>query len=341
LAGGGTGMNLQSGPPRSAEGPKAWRVLRAVGAIIWEAIANLVRHEGIELSGYMSFMAILALFPFLIFVIALAGFIGQAAGAGTFIRLGLDFVPPDVAKVLAPAITNIIAHPRGDLVTFGILFSIWSASSGVEALRSLLNRCYQVNETRSVYFLRLQSVVFVILGAIVTVVISLTIVLGPAIERLLVHVFHAAELVNHELWLRLRYGVAVPTMVLVLVVLHDFLPNCKAKLAEIWPGALITSLLWLAGAAAFQVYVDNFGTYDVTYGSLGGIVLSLLFFYLAAVLLGFGAEVNAAIMRRRSPRRFAQMLHNEGNRRAGALVSQPSGPPRTSRHEQRYKEDRR
>jgi membrane protein len=292
-------MNFQSWTPRLGPHARVWRVMRATPTMLWEALANLVRHEGLELSGYMSFMAILALFPFLIFVVALAGLIGQAEGAGKFINLGLDFVPPGVAKVLAPAIANIIAHPRGDLVTFGILFSIWSASSGVEALRSLLNRCYEVGETRPAYFLRLQSVVFVVLGAIVIVVTSLTIVLGPAIERLVVELFPAAALVDHEIWLRMRYGVAIPTMVLVLILLHDFLPNRKARLAEIWPGALITTLLWLAGAAAFQVYVDNFGTYDVTYGSLGGIVLSLLFFYLAGVIFGFGAEVNAAIIRRR------------------------------------------
>jgi membrane protein len=335
-------MNFQSGTPRPAARSRAWRLLREAGALIWEAIANLVRHEGIELSGYMSFMAILALFPFLIFVIALAGLIGQAEGAGKFINFGLEFVPPEVAGVLAPAIANIIAHPRGDLVTFGILFSIWSASSGVEALRLLLNRCYEVNETRSVFFLRLQSVLFVILGAIVTVVTSLAIVLGPAIERLLVHVFHAADLVNHELWLRARYGIAMATMVLVLIVLHDFLPNRKARLAEIWPGALITSLLWLAGAAAFQIYVDNFGTYDVTYGSLGGIVLSLLFFYLAAIIFGFGAEVNASIMRRRSPLGLEHKAgRDEGNRPAGASVSQANGSSRTLRHEQGVKNGRR
>src|SRR5262249_1720984 len=120
-------MNPQSWTPRLGPHARVWRVMRATPAMLWEALANLVRPEGLRPSGYMSFMAILALFPFLIFVIALAGLIGQAEGAGKFINLGLDFVPAGVAKVLAPAIANIIAHPRGDLVTFGILFSIWSA----------------------------------------------------------------------------------------------------------------------------------------------------------------------------------------------------------------------
>ncbi len=145
-------------PKRARRRLSAWGwSLRAAGSTIWEAIVNLVNHEGMEISGYVSFMAILALFPFLIFVVAIAGFIGQAEGAGKFISLAFQFVPPEVAKVLAPTISNIVTHPRGDLLTFGILFAIWSASSGVEALRLLLNRCYAVPETRSVYLLRLQG----------------------------------------------------------------------------------------------------------------------------------------------------------------------------------------
>jgi Predicted membrane protein len=153
------------------------------GSTIWEAIVNLVNHEGMEISGYVSFMAILALFPFLIFVVAIAGFIGQAEGAGKFISLAFQFIPPEVAKVLAPTISNIVTHPRGDLLTFGILFAIWSASSGVEALRLLLNRCYAVPETRSVYLLRLQSVLLVVLSAIAVAILSFAIVLAPVIER--------------------------------------------------------------------------------------------------------------------------------------------------------------
>lgn len=278
----------------------AWGSLRAAGETIWEAVDNLIRHEGLELSGYMSFMALLALFPFLIFVVAIAGFIGQAEGAGKFISLAFEFLPPEVASVLGPTISGIVTHPRGDLLTFGILFSIWSASSGVEALRLLLNRCYAVTETRSVYLLRLQSVILVVLSAIAIAVMSFAIVLAPVIERILVH-FHAEILLDRQAWFRLRYGAVIPTTMIVLIALHLFLPNRPPRLSEIWPGTLITAVLWITGAAGFSIYVDNLTSYNVTYGSLGGIVLSLLFFYIAAIILGFGAEMNAAIARRLSP----------------------------------------
>ena len=328
-------MNFRAETPHTTPRRSFFRPLRAAGAAAWEATVNLVRHEGLELSGYMSFMAILALFPFLIFVVAIAGFIGQAEGAGKFIDLALEFAPPEVAAVLGPAIANIIAHPRGDLLTFGILFSVWSASSGVEALRLLLNRCYAVEEKRSILLLRLQSILFVILWALAIVVVSVAIVLAPVVRRLLAH-FSAGELLDPDAWFRLRYGVAVPTIMLVLIALHVYLPCRAPRLADIWPGTLITALLWLAGATGFSIYVDNFGTYNVTYGSLGGIVLSLLFFYVAAVIFGFGAEINAAIMRRRHDARAAAMREvaeaeqrGQGNRPGPHFVtgvSRPAGP---------------
>ena len=293
-------MKNRGSRPKRAGRLTPWGSLRAAGETIWEAVVNLIRHEGLELSGYMSFMSILALFPFLIFVVAIAGFIGQAEGAGKFINLAFQFLPPEVASVLGPTISNIVSHPRGDLLTFGILFAIWSASSGVEALRLLLNRCYAVPETRSVFLLRLQSVVLVVLSAIAIAIMSLAIVLAPVIERILVH-YHVEMLMDRNAWFRIRYGAVIPTTMIVLIALHLFLPNRPPRFSEIWPGTLITAVLWITGAAAFSIYVDNLTSYNVTYGGLGGIVLSLLFFYVAAIIFGFGAEMNAAIMRRLSP----------------------------------------
>jgi membrane protein len=323
-------MKRRTIPPKRRHRVSAWGSLWAAADSIWEAIVNLVRHEGLELSGYMSFMSILALFPFLIFVIAIAGFAGQAEGAGKFINLAFEFLPPEVVAVIGPSIKNIIDHPRGDLLTFSIVFAVWSASSGVEALRLLLNRCYGVPETRSVYFLRLQSVVMVVLAALAVAVLSFAIVLEPIIQRVLTH-FHVAILLDRDTWFRMRYGIVIPTTVLVLIVLHLFLPNRRPSLAEIWPGTLVTTVLWITGAAAFSVYVDNLGNYNLTYGSLGGIVLSLFFFYIAAVILGFGAEMNASIIRRRWPvalARVGDVRHSldpsKGNRVALGNVSSGS-----------------
>jgi membrane protein len=299
-AGHGAFVGKPQGPNAAAKGLRSLSQ-RLPGWILvpYDAARCLLRHEGLELSGYMSFTAILSLFPFLIFAVALAGFIGTAEGAEKVVAAIFNYAPPEVASVLAPAVRSVIAERRGDLLTFGIVFSLWSASSGVEAFRVLLNRSYQVRETRSVWRLRLQSVVFVIIGALVLVTISLSIVLGPLIDRLVAYL-GGAEVIGQGIWVLVRYGAAIGITTVSLLALHAILPNRHMRLCEIWPGTLLTVALLLGGAYAFSLYVENLPRYDLTYGSLGGMILTLLFFYISAIFFAYGAEINAALIRRRA-----------------------------------------
>ena len=288
-------------PKRARRRLSAWGwSLRAAGSTIWEAIVNLVNHEGMEISGYVSFMAILRPFP-LPDLRRRHRRLHRPGGGGRQVHQPrLPIRPAGGGQGTGPTISNIVTHPRGDLLTFGILFAIWSASSGVEALRLLLNRCYAVPETRSVYLLRLQSVLLVILSAIAVAILSFAIVLAPVIERLLAH-FHIDVLVDPNAWFRMRYGAVIPTTMIVLIALHLFLPNRKGRLAEIWPGTLITAVLWITGAAGFSIDVDNLANYDVITAAWAASCSACCLFDIAAVIFGFGAEMNAAIMRRLSP----------------------------------------
>jgi membrane protein len=289
---------------RSARGAVRWMRrslwrLPAWVTVPHQAACCLLAHEGLELSGYMAFTAILSLFPFLIFAVALAGFIGTAEGAEKVVTSIFNYLPAEVASVLAPAVRSVVAERRGDLLTLGIAFTLWSASSGIEAIRVLLNRSYEVRETRSVWRLRLQSLIFVIVGALVLVTISLAIVLGPLIDRLVAFLGGQAA-IGQGIWVLVRYGTAIGITTVSLLALHAFLPNRHMKLREIWPGTLLTLALLLAGAFGFSLYVENLPRYDLTYGSLGGVILTLLFFYISAIFFAYGAEINAALIRRRA-----------------------------------------
>ena len=107
---------------------------RTTGQLILDAGVRLVQHEGFELSGYIAFTAILSLFPFLIFLTALAGFLGNAASADQVIATVFELAPPEVAQVLAPILRDVLTQQHGGLATVSILFALWTASSGVEAL---------------------------------------------------------------------------------------------------------------------------------------------------------------------------------------------------------------
>jgi membrane protein len=283
-------------PPDTSATPSPRWSAAALLRLIGDAGLRLLRHEGFELSGYIAFTAILALFPFLIFLTALAGFLGDASSADRVIATLFELAPPEVAQVLAPILRDVLTQQHGGLLTISILFALWTASSGVEALRTLLNRCYEVTETRAFWQTRPVSVVIVVGGASLALVLSIALVLGPVIWKFVTEYLPISGAWFLP-WIAVRYGGAAVLVAVCLVGLHRMLPNCHQPVRRVWPGAATTALLWLAMAALFSVYVDHFASYSVTYGSLGGAVMTLMFFYISAVIFAFGAELNAGLHR--------------------------------------------
>jgi membrane protein len=259
--------------------------------------------EGLELSGYIAFTAFLSLFPFLIFLAALAGFLGDRATADGFIEAMFDFMPDDVAETLAPAVREVVGARQGGLLTFGILATLWFASNGFEALRSGLNRAYGVTEQRPIWWLRLQSIAFVISGGLIILFLSLVVILGPLVWKALgptVHQVLETELVFGTA----RYVFAAVLLFGALVMLHRWLPNTRQAFARILLGVGASTVLWLLGAGLFAWYVGHLADYSLYYGSLGGVAITLMFFYVSAIIFIFGAEINA-VWREQTGRRAA------------------------------------
>jgi len=264
--------------------------------------------EGLELSGYIAFTAFLSLFPFLIFLAALAGFLGDRDTADEFIDTMFEFMPADVAETLAPAVREVIGARQGGLMTFGILATLWFASNGFEALRTGLNRAYGVVEQRAMWWLRLQSIAFVIGGGLIILFLSLVVILGPLVWQVL------GPTVDQLLETRLVFGTARYLFAGILlfgalILLHRWLPNTRQAFARILPGVGATTLLWLLGASLFAWYVGHLADYSVYYGSLGGVAITLVFFYASAIIFIFGAEINA-VWREQTGRRDAPQKTN-------------------------------
>lgn len=266
-------------------------------SVPWRTVERLDDHSGIELAGNLAFTAISSLFPFLIFLVALAGFIGDADAATRVIDWMFGFMPTDVASALAPVVTQVLSRPRGGLLTFGIVGTLWVASSGFEALRTVLNRAYRAHERRPFWLRRLQSIAFVLAGAAIMIVVSALIIVGGLISD------SVGELpffpgVTADVWALIRYGVGAVLLGLGLFGLHRWLPNCNLPARQLLPGTVLTTVLWVLLASVFSLYIDNFANYDVTYGSLGGVLVALFFFYLTAIIFIAGAEFNAVLIAR-------------------------------------------
>ena len=255
---------------------------------------QLAEHEGFELSGYAAFTALLSLFPFLLFLTALAGFIGDEQVAERLLAAAFDFAPKEVVDVLRPAVIEVLTQRHGSLLTVGLVVALWSASSGVEALRTILNRSYDLKETRRIWVLRPQSILIVVFGTVFAILAPGVILFGPQLVGLL-RWLHLEQPFTDTMWTALRYGLVGVLVSVMLIALHLSLPNARMSLRMVWRGAVVTVCLWLVGASLFSVYVEKIANYSITYGSLGGIILTLLFFYVTAILFAYGAELNAAL----------------------------------------------
>jgi membrane protein len=261
--------------------------------IFWHAIIHLIYDGGMTFAGHIAFMTLFSSFPFLIFLTTLAGEIGQTEAARDFVTLALRALPEEVTGAILPAIEEVMSSRRTGLMTISIVASLWATSSGIEALREALNIAYGVEEPRPIWFCRLQSLAFTIIFSICIILVVLVLVVGPVLWS---YVRPHLEVPWEWGWVyeALRYFIAVALLYLVVALLYRWLPSRHLPRREILPGAAVTVVLWVALASLFSLYLQNLGRFSVTYGSLGGIVITLMFFYISALIFIFGAELNSA-----------------------------------------------
>lgn len=286
-----------------------WVPLRTAGKVLWDAVVHFVNDNSLTIAGHIAYMTLFALFPFIIFITTLGGFLGQAEAAARFIEYLLEGLPAEVAVTLEPAVREITREPRTGLMTVSIVVTLWVASSGLEALRVALNEAYNAEQAPAIWWARLQSLGLTILFAVGIILAMIAIIAGPFIWAVLEWVLALPDFYG---WLygvsRFAFGIVI--LYIVIAVLYFVLPNRSLRKSEILPGAAVAVGLWILSASLFSLYLANLGRYTVTYGSLGGIVVTLLFFYVSACIFIFGAEINAAYRRHEVARRAAALGHH-------------------------------
>ncbi|WP_068310538.1 YihY/virulence factor BrkB family protein [Polycladidibacter hongkongensis] len=266
--------------------------------VLADALGHFGQDEGYAVASHVALSTLMALFPFLIFVTSLFGFMGFGSMAVDASSLIFDAWPEQVARPVAQEINAVLTQPRGDLLTFGVIVTLWFSSNGVEAMRVALNRAYRLREVRPWYLCRLQSLATVLLGSLALVVFTVLIVFGPLIWEGLVRWFSVLDQFGYHANI-LRYGVTSALLVLALLGAHMFLPAGQRRFLDVLPGVVLTLLLWLAGGAIFGAYLARFANYVSIYAGLAGVMTALVFMYLCAAAFILGGELNAALLRLR------------------------------------------
>jgi membrane protein len=265
-----------------------------------DAIRHFLADEGWAIASHIALSTLMALFPFLIVVTALAGFFfGSKQLADEAARILLEAWPKEVAGPIALDITGVLTNTRGDVLTFGVAFALYFASSGVESLRIGLNRAYDSPESRAWWLLRLESILYVLVGAVAILAFSFLVVFAPFIWGKLVEYLPRLAPFGNMITFA-RYGAAAVVLIIALTIVHLWLPAGRRSFADIAPGIIATLLLWLGAGATFGRYLASYAfAYVSMYAGLASAMIALVFLYLSAVIFIFGGELNAAIKQAR------------------------------------------
>ena len=287
-------------------GLRILRTLKMSLRIVFDALRHFLADDGWAIASHIALSSLMALFPFLIVVTALAGFFfGSKQLADEAARILLEAWPKEVAGPIALDVTGVLTGTRGDVLTFGILFALYFASSGVESLRVGLNRAYGMAEGRHWWLLRLESIGYVLVGAVAILAFAFLVVLAPLIWSKLLAYVPTLEPFS-DLITFVRYTTAAVVLVIALMIVHRWLPAGRRSFVEIAPGIVATLLLWLVGGAVFGRYLTAYAfAYVSMYAGLASAMVALVFLYLCASIFIFGAELNSTIAQARAKKAAA------------------------------------
>lgn len=276
------------------------RIIKLSFRIAIDAFHAFLADDGWAIASHIALSTLMALFPFLIVVTALAAFFfGSKQLADEAAKLLLQAWPPQVAAPIAADLSGVLTNAHGSVLTFGAVFALYFASSGVESLRIGLNRAYDMTERRSWWLLRLESIGYVLVGAVAILAFSFLVVLAPLIwDKLVYYVPTLAPFGGIVTFA--RYAVAALVLVIALLIVHLWLPAGRRGFLEIAPGIVATMLLWLVSGAAFGRYLANYAfAYVSMYAGLASAMVALIFLYLCAAIFIYGGELNSVIAQAR------------------------------------------
>ncbi len=271
--------------------------------IFKNSFVSLVDHDGIEHAGYLSFLLMLSFFPFIVLMLAIIGLIGENSLRTIFLELILDTEFAVFTDSLKPRILEITSAPPDSLLTFVLLSALWTASSSFEALRTALNKAYRVKSPPAYIWRRIFSVIEFTVGMTVILSVFFIMLLAPVVWHFLTddldRVSHGfihwispdAYAVRSYFLIFFGYG--------IVSALYYFLPNRKhASYFSTSFGTISVLILWSVAAFLFKFYIRFFTQLNIIYGSIAGIIITLLFFYICSLILIYGAELNYQVEKR-------------------------------------------
>jgi len=265
----------------------------------WWELAKRTYQDAIEddvlgLAAQLAYYFFLALFPAILFVLALASFFQLSSAVDDVTRLLGPFVSPQVLQLIQDQMQRLADADSGGLLTLGVAGALWSSSAAIVSIVGALNRAYDIEEARPWWKVRAVAIALTI-GVALFVICALALVLaGPIIARTLGEATGLGRAFEWA-WLVLQWPIAFALVATAIGLVYYFGPDAEQDWTWISPGAVVATLLWLLVSLGFKVYVANFTDYNAAYGTVGAVIVVLLWFYVSSLAILAGAELNAEI----------------------------------------------
>lgn len=243
---------------------------------------------GAQLAYYM----VLSFIPFLVFLMTLVGF--SHLNSDAVLNLLSNVMPTEAFNLIQSTVIEIVDREQTGLLWISIALAIWVSSSGFKAVIKGLNKAYGVKETRSYIKLKLISMIYTILLALIVIATLFLFVFGDVIGDFFMKVLEHPEFIYY-IWNILRYVVVILIMILFFMFLYNATPCVRLGWLEVIPGAVITTLGWISISYIFAYYVNNFSNYSRLYGSLGAVFMFMTWMFITSMILILGGEINAVL----------------------------------------------
>lgn len=260
--------------------------------LIIRLINKLKEDDIFALGSQLAYSLLLSLFPFLIFLMTIIGF---SSISSSDVLFSLKTILPRTAyELIQTTIVEIFDTQKSDLLSFSLIITIWVASNGFYAVIKGLNKAYEDDEERPFWKIRLISILCTFVFAIMIIFSLFLLVLGNLIEYNITRRF-VLSFNFHFFWLFLRYFLTFVSMILIFAIIYRLTPTRNLTFKEVLPGASFATVCWVFSSMGFAFYVDNFNNYSRTYGSIGAVIVLMIWLFLSSVILLVGGEINALL----------------------------------------------
>jgi membrane protein len=261
-----------------------------------KAVKDLWCNRTFAIAAGLAYYFLLALFPLLIFMAAALSYVPIPNLFNEILNLMAKLVPGDAMGVVRRIIQGVLHPPHSGLLSFGVLATLWAASGGFAAMIDALNIAYEVPETRPYWKTRLLAIgLTFVVGGLVVIGLGFTLV-GPRFGEWLANHLDVGP-VFVAVWPIMRWGIVLLSIVLAVELLYFLAPNVKQGFAYTLPGAVLGVSVWVFASLGLGIYLREFANYNATYGALGGVIALMLWFYVSAVAILVGGEINSELLK--------------------------------------------